>query len=67
MENLIAALQIFLRYTNVPKPFYIYDGYMVINGISPDEVTDEDKQTLEELGFFVNEYENCFKSYIYFD
>jgi hypothetical protein len=67
MEKLIAALQIFLRYTNIPwppKPSYIR---MVIYDISPDEVTDEDKQTLEELGFFVDKFENCFQSYKYLD
>jgi len=67
MENLIAALQIFLRYNNIPKPFYIHDGFMFIYDISPDEVTDADKQTLEELGFYIDKFENCFKSYKYFD
>jgi hypothetical protein len=70
MENLIDALQIFLRYTNIPKPprpFYMDDGYMVVYDISPDEVTDEDKQTLEELGFYIDKVENCFYSYKYID
>jgi len=70
MENLIAALQIFLRYTNIPpppKPFYIRDGFMVIYDISPDEVTDTDKQTLAELGFYIDKVENCFYSYRYSD
>ena len=70
MENLIAALQIFLRYTNVPeppKPFYIEDGYMIMYDISPDEVTDTDKQTLAELGFYIDKVENCFYSYRYSD
>jgi hypothetical protein len=64
MENLIAALQIFLRYKNVPNPIFIYDRVMVINNISPKEVSDEDKQTLKELGFYVDLNRNCFKSNI---
>ena len=64
MENLIAALQIFLRYKNVPNPIFIYHCVMVINNISPKEVSDADKQTLKELGFYVDESRDCFKSNI---
>jgi hypothetical protein len=34
-------------------------------GIAPEDVSKEDKDKLYELGFFVDESEDCFKSYRY--
>lgn len=65
MQNLILALQIFLNYGNPDYPTHCEHDVMWICGIDPDQVSDEDKAKLNELGFFVDEYDNCFKSYKY--
>lgn len=61
MEQLIRALQIFLKYGNPDYPTHCEHDEMLICGIDPDKVSDEDKATLKELGFFISE--DSFKSY----
>jgi len=63
MEDLIKALQIFLKYGNPSAPTHCEHDIMYICGIDHNTVTDEDKAKLDELGFYFNEYENCFTSY----
>jgi len=67
VENLIKALQIFLKYGNPEYPTHCEHDVMMICGIDPDDVSDEDKATLDGLGFFVgNEYgDDAFLSYHY--
>jgi len=65
MENLIKALQIFLKYGNPEHPTHCEHDILYICNISPDQVSDEDKRELESLGFFIDESEDCFKSYRY--
>jgi len=65
MEDLIAALQIFLKYGNPRNPTHCEHDEMRIMGIAPEDVSKEDKDKLYELGFFVDESEDCFKSYRY--
>ena len=55
MEQLIRALQIFLKYGNPDYPTHCEHDEMLICGIDPDKVSDEDKVTLKELGFFISE------------
>lgn len=54
MEKLIEALQIFLKYGNPTCPTHCEHDTLMICGIDPDDVSDEDKAVLDELGFFVS-------------
>ncbi len=65
MDDLIAALQIFRKYGNPRNPTHCEHDVMIICGIDPENVSDEDKIELERLGFFVNcEFgDECFQSF----
>ena len=67
MEDLIKALQIFLKYGNPRYPTHCEHDILTIMEIDPDKVSDEDKDELDKLGFFVgDEYgEPAFHSYKY--
>ena len=65
MEDLIKALQIFLKYKNSNYPFNCTHDELVIWDITPDEVSSEDKAELEKLGFEINEDEEYFYSFRY--
>ena len=54
MEQLIKALQIFLKYGNPTYPTHCEHDYLYVS-ISPDLVSEEDKKELDTLGFFVDE------------
>ena len=68
MEDLIKALQIFLKYGNPEYPTHCEHDSLYVD-IAPELVTDEDKEILEELGFYSGEdsqeYEGGFYSYRY--
>lgn len=67
MNDLIEALQIFSKYGNPTYPIHCeHDVLMISPEISPDIVSKEDRDKLEELGFFVSDYtgEDMFISYI---
>ena len=51
MEGLIKALQIFLKYQNLVYPTICVHDELIIVGISFDEVSEDDKNSLENLGF----------------
>ena len=61
MEDLLKAIQIFLKYGNPDYPTHCEHDELYVF-IAPDLVSDEDKQILEDLGFFIND-EASFKSY----
>ena len=63
MSDLIKALQIFLKYGDPRWPTHCEHDELWIVGIDPDDVSEEDKAELNELGFFVSEECECFKSY----
>lgn len=68
MENLIKALQIFLKYGNRKWPTHCeHDVLLVL--CDPNIVSEEDTKALESLGFDPGEecsnYEGCFYSYHY--
>lgn len=65
MKELIEALQIFLKYGNPDYPTHCEHDELTIFGINPDDVSDDDKAKLKELGFFVSEVDNCFQSFRY--
>lgn len=55
MEDLIKALQILLKYGNPRNPTDCSHDTLTICGINPGDVSEEDKKTLDELGFFVSD------------
>jgi hypothetical protein len=66
MNNLIEALQIFSKYGNPEYPTHCeHDELTITPKICPDTVSHEDRERLEELGFFVSEEggEKLFKSF----
>jgi hypothetical protein len=57
VNDLIEALQILLKYGNPDYPTHCEHDMLTIVGIDPKDVSQEDIQKLDELGFFVsNEY-----------
>jgi hypothetical protein len=65
VEKLIEALNIFLKYGNPKYPTHCERDALYIMEIKPDTVSDEDKKKLEELGFIIDEEEDCFMSFRY--
>ena len=63
MEDLIRALQIFLKYGNPRWPTNCSHDVLAIMEIEPDKVSDEDKTDLCQLGFIVSEEFECFISF----
>ena len=63
MKQLIEALQIFLKYGNPSSPTYCEHDVLIICGIFPEDVSEEDKEKLDELGFFVSD--DAFQSFRY--
>lgn len=65
MDDLIKALQILRKYGNPQFPTHCEHDVMMVVGINPDIVSNDDKQELENLGFFVsNKYgESMFQSF----
>lgn len=63
MDDLIEALTIFRKYANPDWPTHCEHDEMWIMGIAPDDVSTEDKKTLDGLGFFVDETDDSFKSF----
>lgn len=64
MSKLIEALNIFLKYGDSTYPTHCEHDVLTV-AVSPDLVSDEDMAKLDELGFFINEDEECFQSYRY--
>jgi len=51
MLDLIEALQIFAKYRNEQFPTHCEHDILCIMSITQDEVSEEDQQRLDELGF----------------
>lgn len=65
MDKLIEALQIFLKYDNPTRPTHCEHDILLVM-IDPNKVSEEDKERLDELGFFVGiEFPDCFSSFRY--
>lgn len=64
MEDLIKALQIFLKYGNKKYPTSCEYDILYVD-VDPSIVSDKDKKTLDELGFFVDDENDCFASFKY--
>lgn len=63
MKDLIEALTIFLKYGNPRNPTHCEHDELTICGIEPEQVSAEDKARLDELGFFVSDSDDCFRSF----
>ena len=55
MKDLIEALQIFLKYSDRGWPTHCEHDVLYIVGVTHDEVSDEDRKRLDELGFIFSE------------
>ena len=62
MEDLIKALQIFLKYGNPRSPTNCSHDQLFVD-ISPDVVSDEDKLALDGLSFIPDDEEDGFISF----
>jgi len=60
--DLIKALQILLKYGNPTYPTHCEHDVLYICGISPEDVSEEDKAILVDLGFVVSEEDDAFVS-----
>lgn len=67
MEDFIKALNIFLKYGNPKFPFHCEHDVLYIYVVEPSKVSEEDIESLEKLGFHVEEEcdEDRFYSYKY--
>lgn len=64
MEDLIKALQIFVKYTNPRNPTHCeHDIMYVAQGVSPDDMTPEDVTAVEALSFDFDEESGAWTSY----
>ena len=63
MKDLIKALQIFLKYGNPTYPTWCEHDALHICDIDDEKVSDDDKQALEDLGFYVDTSEGGFISF----
>ena len=51
MKDLIEALTIFLKYKNEQWPTHCEHDVLYVMGVTEEEVSEEDKKRLGELGF----------------
>ena len=63
MKDLIEALTVFLKYKNEEWPTHCEHDVMMIAEVKKQEVSDEDLERLEELGFNWDPDEDCFMSF----
>ena len=64
MKDLIEALTILLKYHNGSRwPTHCEHDIMYIVGVDPDDVNEEDKRRLDELGFFEGDDGEGFQSF----
>ncbi len=65
MENLIKALQIFLKYGNPNYPTHCEHDILMIVGYTSSDFSKEDREELDNLGFFWNNEYDCWTSFKY--
>lgn len=63
MEDLIKALQIFLKYDNSRRPTLCADDKLIVNKVSRADVSEKDLEDLRELNFIWNDTEGYFFSF----
>lgn len=64
ISNLIAALQIFLKYGNINYPTHCEHDILRVH-VAPEKVSMEDKKELSKLGFDERPEDECFTSFRY--
>ena len=62
-DALIAAINIFRKYHTPAYPFHCEHDTLYIGGIVPEEVSKEDIEALDVLGFFVSGEHEGFMSF----
>ena len=65
MQDLIKALQIFLKYKNEAYPTYCEHDVLSITGVTQEEVSKEDADALVDLGFYWADVNECWQSFYY--
>lgn len=65
MKELIEALQILLKYGDKHHPTHCEHDELRVYAVAASSVSEEDKARLDELGFNVDEDNDCFISYKY--
>lgn len=63
MKKLIEALTIFAKYKDVNYPTHCEHDVLMIAAVTEDEVSSEDKQKLDDLGFHWSKETDCWISY----
>ena len=64
MKDLIEALTIFAKYKNPDYPTHCEHDVLYVMEVTRDEISDEDKKRLDELGFIWIESEGgCWLSF----
>lgn len=66
MKDLIEALTIFLKYRDVDYPTHCEHDVLYIMDITEEEVSEEDKKRLDELGFHFSRHSERGPSWISF-
>jgi hypothetical protein len=65
MEDLIKALQIFLKYRNETWPTHCEHDIFLVLDITKEEVSEEDSKALHALGFFWSKEHDSWASFRY--
>lgn len=63
MDDLIKALQIFQKYRDESRPTICDHDILIITSITEDEISREDRKTLNDLGFDWDENEEYWYSF----
>jgi hypothetical protein len=63
MEDLIKALQIFLKYKNERSSTHCEHDILMVVGISKEQVSKEDKKELKNLSFSWDSEYDCWRSF----
>jgi len=63
MDDLIEALQIFLKYKNSKCPTNCSHDTLAIMEVEEEEVSEEDVKRLDQLGFIWSDEDECFISF----
>ena len=69
LDNFIQGLQIFQKYQsqykfNMSMRSYDNDGFLYLGLVSNDLILFEDQESLLNLGFLVDDWEDCYTYYI---
>ena len=65
-QGLIEACQIFSKYSDSKTPTHCEHDVLYITCVRPDDVSEEDMERLEELGFLPDREDlDCFMSFWY--